>query len=407
MLYNLAIVIYDFIVHLAAPFSRKPRKMMKGHWVVYELLRQQVEKGEQYIWFHAASLGEFEQGRPLIEMIRAKYPAYKILLTFFSPSGYEVRKHYRGADIVCYLPFDKPRNVRKFLDITNPCMAFFIKYEFWKNYLDELHKRRIPVYSVSSIFRRDQVFFKWYGGTYRNVLKDFDHLFVQNEASKRYLSKIGILRVTVVGDTRFDRVLQIREEAKDLPLVEKFKGNNAFTFVAGSSWGPDEDLFLEYFNNHPEMKLIIAPHVIDENHLVEIIGKLKRPYVRYTRADEKNVLKADCLIIDCFGLLSSIYRYGEIAYIGGGFGVGIHNTLEAATFGLPLAFGPNYARFKEACDLIAAGGACSISNYDELEQWFSGLLTSEEAWKHSSAACAEYVQSHKGATEQIMSVIGN
>lgn len=318
MLYDLAIVIYDFIVHLAAPFSRKPRKMMKGHWVVYELLRQQVEKGEQYIWFHAASLGEFEQGRPLIEMIRAKYPNYKILLTFFSPSGYEVRKHYRGADIVCYLPFDKPRNVKKFLDIANPCMAFFIKYEFWKNYLDELHKRRIPVYSVSSIFRREQIFFKWYGGTYRNVLKDFDHLFVQNEASKRYLSKIGISRVTVVGDTRFDRVLQIREEAKELPLVEKFKGTNSFTFVAGSSWGPDEDLFLEYFNNHPEMKLIIAPHVIDENHLVEIISKLKRPYVRYTRADERNVLKADCLIIDCFGLLSSIYRYGEIAYIGGG-----------------------------------------------------------------------------------------
>ena len=268
MLYDLAIVIYDFIVHLAAPFSRKPRKMMKGHWVVYELLRQQVEKGEQYIWFHAASLGEFEQGRPLIEMIREKYPNYKILLTFFSPSGYEVRKHYRGADIVCYLPFDKPRNVKKFLDIANPCMAFFIKYEFWKNYLDELHKRRIPVYSVSSIFRREQIFFKWYGGTYRNVLKDFDHLFVQNEASKRYLSKIGISRVTVVGDTRFDRVLQIREEAKELPLVEKFKGNNSFTFVAGSSWGPDEDLFLEYFNNHPEMKLIIAPHVIDENYVM-------------------------------------------------------------------------------------------------------------------------------------------
>ncbi len=233
-------------------------------------------------------------------------------------------------------------------------MAFFIKYEFWKNYLDELHKRRIPVYSVSSIFRRDQIFFKWYGGTYRNVLKDFDHLFVQNEASKRYLSKIGISRVTVVGDTRFDRVLQIREEAKDLPLVKMFKGDNAFTFVAGSSWGPDEDLFLEYFNTHPEMKLIIAPHVIDENHLVEIISKLKRPSVRYTRADEKNVLKVDCLIIDCFGLLSSIYRYGEIAYIGGGFGVGIHNTLEAAVYGIPVIFGPKYQKFMEAVQLLEA-----------------------------------------------------
>ena len=402
MLYDLAIVIYDFIVHLAAPFSRKPRKMMKGHWVVYELLRQQVEKGEQYIWFHAASLGEFEQGRPLIEMIRAKYPDYKILLTFFSPSGYEVRKHYRGADIVCYLPFDKPRNVKKFLDIANPCMAFFIKYEFWKNYLDELHKRRIPVYSVSSIFRREQIFFKWYGGTYRNVLKDFDHLFVQNEASKRYLSKIGISRVTVVGDTRFDRVLQIREEAKELPLVEKFKGTNSFTFVAGSSWGPDEDLFLEYFNNHPEMKLIIAPHVIDENHLVEIIGKLKRPYVRYTRADERNVLKADCLIIDCFGLLSSIYRYGEIAYIGGGFGAGIHNTLEAAVYGMPVLFGPRYHKFKEAKDLIAVGGGFSITDDSSFRTKMDELLTDPTALETSGQAAGDFVKNSVGATDQIL-----
>ena len=402
MLYDLAIVIYDFIVHLAAPFSRKPRKMMKGHWVVYELLRQQVEKGEQYIWFHAASLGEFEQGRPLIEMIREKYPNYKILLTFFSPSGYEVRKHYRGADIVCYLPFDKPRNVKKFLDIANPCMAFFIKYEFWKNYLDELHKRRIPVYSVSSIFRREQIFFKWYGGTYRNVLKDFDHLFVQNEASKRYLSKIGISRVTVVGDTRFDRVLQIREEAKELPLVEKFKGTNSFTFVAGSSWGPDEDLFLEYFNNHPEMKLIIAPHVIDENHLVEIIGKLKRPYVRYTRADERNVLKADCLIIDCFGLLSSIYRYGEIAYIGGGFGAGIHNTLEAAVYGMPVLFGPRYHKFKEAKDLIAVGGGFSITDDSSFRTKMDELLTDPTALETSGQAAGDFVKNSVGATDQIL-----
>lgn len=405
MLYNLAIILYDFAVHLAAPFSRKPRKMMKGHWVVYELLRQQVEKGEQYIWFHAASLGEFEQGRPLIEEIRSAYPNYKILLTFFSPSGYEVRKNYRGADIVCYLPFDKPRNVKKFLDIASPCMAFFIKYEFWKNYLDESHKRRIPVYSVSSIFRREQVFFKWYGGTYRRVLGNFDHLFVQNEASKRYLSKIGINRVTVVGDTRFDRVLRIRQEAKELPLVERFKGGNRFTFVAGSSWGPDEDLFLEYFNQHPEMKLIIAPHVIDENHLVEIIGKLKRPYVRYTRADEKNVQKADCLIIDCFGLLSSIYRYGEISYIGGGFGVGIHNTLEAAVYGIPVIFGPKYQKFMEAVQLIEAKGAYSIANYAELESLLERFRKDENFLSETGIRAGEYVTGNAGATAKIMSMI--
>ncbi|MFA6744960.1 MAG: glycosyltransferase N-terminal domain-containing protein [Bacteroides graminisolvens] len=404
MLYNLAIGIYDLIVHIMAPFSRKPRKMMKGHWVVYELLRQQIEKDARYIWFHAASLGEFEQGRPLIEKIRAKYPDYKILLTFFSPSGYEVRKNYRGADVVCYLPFDKPRNVKKFLDISNPVMAFFIKYEFWKNYLDELNKRRIPVYSVSSIFRKDQIFFKWYGGTYRNVLKNFDYLFVQNEASRRFLSKIGINKVTVVGDTRFDRVLQIREEAKELPLVEKFKGDS-FTLVAGSSWGPDEDLFLEYFNTHPEMKLIIAPHVIDENHLVEIISKLKRPYVRYTRADERNVQKADCLIIDCFGLLSSIYRYGEVAYIGGGFGVGIHNTLEAAVYGIPVVFGPKYHKFMEAKQLIEAQGAFSISNYEELSSLFDRFLTDEHFHRETGSNAGFYVTNNAGATDKVLSMI--
>ena len=404
MLYNLAIGIYDLIVHIMAPFSRKPRKMMKGHWVVYELLRQQIEKDARYIWFHAASLGEFEQGRPLIEKIRAKYPDYKILLTFFSPSGYEVRKNYRGADVVCYLPFDKPRNVKKFLDISNPVMAFFIKYEFWKNYLDELNKRRIPVYSVSSIFRKDQIFFKWYGGTYRNVLKNFDYLFVQNEASRRFLSKIGINKVTVVGDTRFDRVLQIREEAKELPLVEKFKGDS-FTLVAGSSWGPDEDLFLEYFNTHPEMKLIIAPHVIDENHLVEIISKLKRPYVRYTRADERNVQKADCLIIDCFGLLSSIYRYGEVAYIGGGFGVGIHNTLEAAVYGIPVVFGPKYQKFMEAKQLIEAQGAFSISNNEELGSLFDRFLTDEHFHRETGSNAGFYVTNNAGATDKVLSMI--
>ena len=404
MIYNLIIALYDLAVHIISPFSRKPRKMMKGHWVVYELMRQQLEPGYRYIWFHAASLGEFEQGRPLMEKIRASYPEYKLLLTFFSPSGYEVRKNYRGADIVCYLPFDKPRNVKKFLDLVNPCMAFFIKYEFWKNYLDELHSRRIPVYSVSSIFRKGQIFFKWYGGTYRNVLRNFDYLFVQNERSKRFLAKIGINRAMVVGDTRFDRVLQIRQEAKELPLVELFKGK-AMTFVAGSSWQPDEDLFIEYFNTHPEMKLIIAPHVIDENHLVEIVSKLKRPYVRYSRADEKNVLKADCLIIDCFGLLSSIYRYGEIAYIGGGFGVGIHNTLEAAVYGIPVIFGPKYQKFQEAVQLIENKGAYCIKNYVELKVLLDRLMTDDEFLRDTGYRAGSYVTDNAGATDKILSVI--
>lgn len=404
MLYNIAIYIYGFLVHLAALFSKKPRKMVRGHHVVYQLLRQQIDPKEEYLWFHAASLGEFEQGRPLIEKIRAQYPEYRILLTFFSPSGYEVRKNYNGADVVCYLPFDKPRNVSKFLDLANPKMAFFIKYEFWKNYLDELHRRRIPTYSVSSIFRKNQVFFKWYGGTYRRVLKNFDHLFVQNEASKRFLSKIGITRVTVVGDTRFDRVIQIKEEAKTLPIVENFKSNMP-TFVAGSSWGPDEDLFIQYFNEHPEMKLIIAPHVIDENHLVEIINKLKRPYIRYTKATEENVQQADCLIIDCFGLLSSIYRYGEVAYIGGGFGVGIHNILEAAVYGIPVLFGPKFHKFMEARELLDCKGAYSITNFDELKTLLDRFFSNHDFYKETSALAGGYVHQNSGASDKILKMI--
>lgn len=404
MIYNIGIYIYDFLVHLAALFSRKPRKMIRGHWVVYELLRQQMEKDARYIWFHAASLGEFEQGRPLIERIRERHPEYKILLTFFSPSGYEVRKNYKGADIVCYLPFDKPRNVHKFLDIVHPCMAFFIKYEFWNNFLSELHKRRIPVYSVSSIFRKEQVFFKWYGGFYRNVLGNFDQLFVQNETSKRFLAKIGINKVTVVGDTRFDRVLEIKGEAKNLPLVKRFKGDS-LTLVAGSSWPPDEDLFIEYFNTHPQMKLIIAAHVIDENHLVEIISKLKRPYIRYSKASEQNVLNADCLIIDCFGLLSSIYRYGEIAYIGGGFGAGIHNILEAAVYGIPVIFGPRYQKFMEAKHLLEVKGGFTIRTFDELDSLLDKLTTDKSFLEESGKNADDFVKKNLGASERILSKI--
>lgn len=404
-LYDLGIALYDLAAYTLFPFSRKPRKMIKGHWVVYDLLRQQREKDAQYIWFHAASLGEFEQGRPMIESIKKNHPEYKILLTFFSPSGYEVRKHYEGADIVCYLPFDKPRNVRKFLDLAKPCMAFFIKYEFWKNFLDELHRRNIPTYSISSIFRKDQIFFKWYGGLYRDVLKDFTCLYVQNDASKRFLAKIGVDNVKVVGDTRFDRVLEIKKQAKQLPLIEAFK-KDKITIVAGSSWQPDEDLFIKYFNEHKEVKLIIAPHVIDELHLVEIIKKLKRPYVRYTKANEQNINNADCIIIDCFGLLSSIYRYGELAYIGGGFGVGIHNILEAAVYGIPVVFGPNYEKFKEAKELIANKGAHCIHNYEELNKLFNQFLADDKFLKTIGDIAGSYVFNNAGASEKILKDLG-
>ena len=406
MLYNLSIILYDLLVRLIAPFSRKPRKMKKGHRVVYNILRNMRDKESSYIWFHAASLGEFEQGRPLIERIRKLYPEYKILLTFFSPSGYEVRKHYQGADIVCYLPFDKPRNVRKFLNLASPCMAFFIKYEFWKNYLDELHQRKIPTYSVSSIFRKEQIFFKWYGQTYRKALQNFNHLFVQNEESKQLLKKIGITNVTIVGDTRFDRVIEISKEAKRLPIVEQFVGNSP-TLVIGSSWAPDEDLYIQYFNEHPEVKLILAPHEIDDRHLVEIVNKLKRPYALYTHVENKKegVEKADCLIINCFGLLSSIYKYGDIAHIGGGFGNGIHNTLEAAVYGIPVIFGPKYHKFMEAQDLLDANAAFCIGDYNELKDLLDKLLHNDEFLEQTGKNAAQYVNEKSGATDKILQKI--
>ena len=401
MIYNLTMYILELGIKLAALFSDKPAKMVKGHREVFDLLKSKIDRNAQYIWFHAASLGEFEQGRPLIERIRKEYPQYKILQTFFSPSGYEVRKNYDGADIVCYLPIDTPANAKKFIELVNPCMVFFVKYEFWHNYLNALYQKGIPTYSVSSIFRPNQIFFRWYGKSYQQVLKTFAHLFVQNEESKQLLAGIGVKNTTVVGDTRFDRVLDICAAAKQLPLVQKFKGD-ALTFVAGSSWGPDEDIFIKYFNAHPEMKLIIAPHVVNDGHLKEIESKLQRSSIRYTQATEENVGKADCLIIDCYGLLSSIYRYGEISYIGGGFGVGIHNVLEAAVYGIPVIFGPNNKKFREAQHLLANKGGFEIHSYDDFEQLMNKFLTDEAYLKQSGKAAGDYVKGNAGAMELIL-----
>ena len=404
MIYNLAMYILELGIKLAALFSDKPAKMVKGHREVFDLLKSKIDRNARYIWFHAASLGEFEQGRPLIERIRKEYPQYKILQTFFSPSGYEVRKNYDGADIVCYLPIDTPSNVKKFVDLVNPCMVFFVKYEFWQNYLNTLYKRGIPVYSVSSIFRPGQIFFRWYGKSYQRVLKTFAHLFVQNEESKTLLAGIGVNHTTVVGDTRFDRVLDICAAAKQLPLVQKFKGD-ALTFVAGSSWGPDEDIFIPYFNAHPEMKLVIAPHVVSDGHLKEIESKLQRSCIRYTQATEGNVGQADCLIIDCYGLLSSIYRYGEISYIGGGFGVGIHNVLEAAVYGIPVIFGPNNKKFREAQHLLANKGGFEIHGSEDFEQLMDKFLNDEAYLGLSGKAAGDYVKGNAGAMELIMNQV--
>jgi 3-deoxy-D-manno-octulosonic-acid transferase len=404
MIYNLVIYLYLLGVKIAALFQSKPAKMVQGHREVFDILREKMDVNAKYIWFHAASLGEFEQGRPLIERIRRDHPEYKILQTFFSPSGYEVRKNYAGADVVCYLPFDTPRNVRRFIDLARPAMAFFIKYEFWQNYLNELHRRRIPVYSVSSIFRPHQIFFRSYGKDYAKVLTTFTHLFVQNEESRQLLHGIGVDNTTVVGDTRFDRVLDIFHAAKQLPIVEAFKGDS-LTLVAGSSWAPDEDLFIPYFNTHPEMKLIIAPHVVNDAHLKEILGKLKRPAVRYTEATEENVKQADCLIIDCYGLLSSIYRYGEMAYIGGGFGVSIHNVPEAAVYGIPVLFGPNNKKFMEAQQLKACEGAFEVSGAEDFNTRMDAFLSNRTLMKAAGERAGRYISEHAGAMEKIMKAV--
>ena len=402
-MYNIVIYIYLIGVAIASCFNKKVKKMWAGERQALKVLREKVDPNARYIWFHAASLGEFEQGRPLMEHLRKTYPEYKILLTFFSPSGYEVRKNYEGADIICYLPLDTIRNARRFLRAIKPVMAFFIKYEFWYNYLHILQHRGVPTYSVSSIFRPDQIFFQWYGKGYGRVLKCFTHFFVQNIESKNLLGKLDIHDVEVVGDTRFDRVLQIKEASKQLPIVEKFTENTSKVFIAGSSWLPDEEVFLKYFNLHKDWKLIVAPHVIGEDHLAQIFELLKgRRVVRYTEATEENVKDAEVLIIDCFGLLSSIYHYGTISYVGGGFGVGIHNVLEAAVWDIPVIFGPNNKRFQEAQGLIMAGGGFEINDYQSFRDLMLRFETDEMFLQTSKKHAGEFVKGRAGATEKIM-----
>lgn len=418
MLYNIIMYIYQAGIAIYSHFNEKVKKMWIGERAAFGVLQKQVEPNAKYIWFHAASLGEFEQGRPLIEKIKKEYPNYKILLTFFSPSGYEVRKNYEQADIVTYLPIDTVANAQRFLRIVRPVMAFFIKYEFWYNYLHILRHRNIPVYSVSSIFRLNQIFFRPYGRQYAAVLKCFSHFFVQNDLSKSLLAKIGINNVTVVGDTRFDRVLQIKDNSKKLPLVDKFIGNqdvklaNGVTnslhrvFVAGSSWLPDEEIFIKYFNEHNDWKLIIAPHIIADTHLRQILQLLKgKKVVLYTEATETNVADADVLVINCFGLLSSIYHYGDVAYVGGGFGAGIHNVLEAAVWGIPVVFGPNNKRFAEAQGLLASRGGFEIDNYEKFALIMDRFRSDKDFLQNSGNTAGSFVKQLSGATNKVFSDI--
>ncbi len=418
MIYNIVIYFVLWGIAIASLFNEKVRKMWRGEREAFKILKQKVDPNAKYIWFHAASLGEFEQGRPLMERIRKDYPQYKILLTFYSPSGYEVRKNYEGADIICYMPVDTRLNAIRFLRLVRPVMAFFIKYEFWSNFLHILKHRNIPTYSVSSIFREDQVFFKWYGRNYAGVLKCFTRFFVQNEESKRLLEGIGITAVDVVGDTRFDRVLQIKEAAKQLPICEAFRTGVASSqsadvphhdfkvFVAGSSWPPDENIFIPFFNEHKDWRLLIAPHVIAEEHLKLILSLIKgKKVVRYTQTTPEEAAEADVLIIDCFGLLSSMYNYGDVAYIGGGFGVGIHNTLEAAVWNMPVIFGPNNKKFQEAQGLLKSGGGFEINNYEDFSGLMSSLMNDETFLKQAGDKAGAFVAHLAGATDKVLASV--
>ena len=418
MIYNIVIYFVLWGIAIASLFNEKVRKMWRGEREAFKILKQKVDPNAKYIWFHAASLGEFEQGRPLMERIRKEYPQYKILLTFYSPSGYEVRKNYEGADIICYMPVDTRLNAIRFLRLVRPVMAFFIKYEFWSNFLHILKHRNIPTYSVSSIFREDQVFFKWYGRNYAGVLKCFTRFFVQNEESKRLLEGIGIKDVDVVGDTRFDRVLQIKEAAKQLPICEAFRTGVASSqsadvphtdfkvFVAGSSWPPDENIFIPFFNEHKDWRLLIAPHVIAEEHLKLILSLIKdKKVVRYTQTTPEEAADADVLIIDCFGLLSSMYNYGDVAYIGGGFGVGIHNTLEAAVWNMPVIFGPNNKKFQEAQGLLKSGGGFEINTYEDFSGLMNSLMNDEAFLKQAGDKAGAFVAHLAGATDKVLASV--
>ncbi len=392
---------YQLGIFIASFFNEKARKLRAGQAEAFAVLKQKVDADKSYVWFHAASLGEFEQGRPVMEKLKQINPETKILLTFFSPSGYEIRKNYAGADVICYLPLDTVSGVCRFLNSVKISKAVFIKYEFWPNYIKALKAENIPFYSISAIFRPNQIFFKGYGSWYRNLLKCFNHIFVQDENSLKLLEKHGFGNASIAGDTRFDRVADLADQSKTIPLVEAFLKGAEKVIVAGSSWPKDEELLVEYQKKHSDIKLILVPHEIHESHISGIIKLLDKNYIRFTEANEQNIAKTNCLIVDTIGMLSSIYQYADVAYIGGGFGVGIHNTLEAAVWNIPVVFGPNYQKFREAKELIAEGGAFSISGYNELENSLNKLLID----KNAGVIAGEYVKKNTGSTDLIIKIL--
>ncbi len=403
LLYNFCVAVYARLIALASLWNPKAKLWTTGRKNVFERMARAISPSDRIVWIHVASLGEFEQGRPLMEQIRKQYPEFKILLTFFSPSGYEVRKDYKGADYIFYMPIDTPRNVGRFLDIAHPEIAVFVKYEFWLNYLRQLKARGARTYVISSIFRRNSIFFRSYGFLWRQALDAFDRIFVQNEESRELLHGIGFDNVIVAGDTRFDRVAAIAEAVKRIDAIETFKGD-APLFIAGSTWRPDEEILMELIADNPRIKFVIAPHEMDEARINRIMTQTCGRAVRYTHCDAQSLARSQVLILDTVGILASVYRYASWAYIGGGFGVGIHNTLEAATFALPIAFGPNYAKFKEARDMVALGAATKVESAEELKRWFAPLRDDSVLRAKVSSTAKDYTVKNQGATSLIMRV---
>ena len=405
-LYNFIITIAGFLLKIIAVFNPKIKLFVSGRKIVFKTLSQKISSNDKTIWFHAASLGEYEQGLPVIEKIKEKYPSHKIVLTFFSPSGYEVRKNNAIADVTVYLPLDTKKNAQKFLKLVHPEIVFFIKYEYWPNYLNEIKKLNIPAYLISGIFRENQIFFKWYGQLHRNALNAFRYFFVQNEISKKLLLQLGKTNVLVSGDTRFDRVATILEKDNTLAFISEFK-NDTLTIVIGSSWPKDEELLIQYINSCTQkVKFIIAPHNIKTDQIQRLEKNIHKKTVRFSDKQDKNLADFDVFIIDTIGILTKIYSYADIAYIGGGFGnPGVHNILEPATFGVPITIGPNFSHFAEATALVNLGGCISITNNTELTENFDKLISDEILRKKKGDICNNYVNKNKGATPLILSKI--
>jgi 3-deoxy-D-manno-octulosonic-acid transferase len=402
-IYNLVVLFAAQILKLLALFSPKIKLFVEGRKTVFQSIKDKIHPDDHVFWFHAASLGEYEQGLPVIEKVKEQFPHHKIVITFFSPSGYEVRKNNAIADVTVYLPLDSKANAKQFLDVVHPEKVFFIKYEFWPNYLHEIKERNIPTYLISGIFREKQVFFKWYGGFYRNALRTFDYFFVQNEKSKILLQSIGFTNVKVSGDTRFDRVVAILEKDNTLDFIEQFK-NNQTTIVIGSSWPKDEELLVNFINQSADnVKFIIAPHNIKSEQIQNLQKSITKKTILFSGKENQNLSDFQVFIIDTIGILTKIYSYADIAYVGGGFGnPGVHNILEPATFGIPIVIGPNYSHFAEATALVGLQGCISIKNQSELNETFHLLLQNEDERYEKGHICSTFVQMNKGATESML-----